>query len=216
MNKIISLLILATALMLITGCAQKTPAQADNQPTPNPEPNLQPATTPPEEPSTLDMNALYSYEKLSEFEYKLSSNEGGQQTAMSMKYKISSDTANGKAAWLQQSDLEMSGTTATNKMWLDKSNLACLKILTTVNVAGQTMEQESQCPTEGPNSATAAEAPLLKYVGKESVTVPAGTFNAKKYESEGMTFWTADNVPLPIKVVYGGEAGTLMDLVNYK
>ncbi|MFH1786648.1 MAG: hypothetical protein ABH829_03315 [archaeon] len=212
----LSFLILLVGILFISGCVQQQ-AQAPQQEQQQALASQDTTTAQSEqESSKFTMNMLYNYGLLSEFEYKIISNAGGQQNVMDIKYKISSDAANGNAAWLQQSDLSVEGNVITTKMWLDKESLACLKISTVMNVAGQTIQQEGQCPTEGPNSASATEAPVLRYIGKESMTVPAGTFSAKKYESESANFWIADNVPLPLKVSYGGEAAMVMELVSYK
>lgn len=198
-------------LMLVAGCVQQAQDQQqaqDSQKTPT-------ETQPEQESSAFTMNMLYNYGLINEYEYKITSSSDGQQNVMNIKYKISSDTVNGKAAWLQQSDMDVQGSTAITKIWLDKSSLVCLKTSTVINVAGQTIQQEGQCPEEGPNSASATEDAVVNYVGRESVTVPAGTFTAKKYESNGMEFWTADNVPLPLKVSYGREGAMVMELVSY-
>src|SRR3989338_882250 len=202
MNKIISLSALLVVFILLAGCGQQSqvqqaPDQQQEEQQALASQGIPEVAQPEQESSAFTMNMLYNYNLISEFEYKITSNSGGQQNAINMKYKVSSDTANGKAAWLQQSDIDVQGSIATTKMWLDKESLACLKVSAVVNVAGQTIQQEGQCPTEGPNSASATAEPALNYKGKESVTVPAGTFSAKKYESNGMNFWTADNVPLP-------------------
>jgi len=224
MKKIISLIALLAVIMLFAGCEQQAPDQKQAQEQQQTDAQQQEQVSeetaeteqPEQESSELKMNMLYSYEKISEFEYKITSSAAGQENVINMKYKISSDTVDGKAAWLQQSDIDVQGSTATSKIWLDKSSLACLKILTVMDVAGQTIQQEGQCPTEGPNSASATEDAAVNYIGKESVTVPAGTFSAKKYESNGMNFWIADNVPLPLKVSYSGEGAMVMELVSYK
>lgn len=206
----ILLVLMIICIISIMGCAQQAQIQQQTEQT-------MPAESPQEPPSTeFTMNMLYNYAKISEFEYKITSNAGGQQNVMNMKYKISSDTANGKAAWLQQSDMDVEGVTATIKLWLDKDSLACLKTSTVMNVAGQTIHQEGQCPTEGPNSASETADAAVNYIGKESVTVPAGTFSAKKYESNGANYWISDNVPLPLKVSYSGEEHSVMELVSYK
>ncbi len=215
MKKIISLMVLLVVLMLLTGCVQQAPDQQQTQQQTQASQET-PTRTQPEESSKFSFNMLYNYGLIKEYEYKITSSAGGQQNTINMKYKISSDTANGKAAWLQQSDMDLQGSTATVKMWLDKNSLACLKTLTVVNVAGQTIQQEGQCPTEGANSDSTTADAVVNYVGKESVTVPAGTFSAKKYESDGVYYWIADNVPLPLKVSYGGEESMFMELVSYK
>ncbi len=210
MKKRISLVALAAGVLLFVGagCGK----QAQKAATPG-----SPAETPPEqEESSIKMDKLYNFGALREYEYQITSNADGPQNVINLKYKMSSDMMSGKPAWLQQSDAAVQGNTVTTKMWLDKSSMACLKISMMMNVAGQTIQQEGQCPEEGPNSATATAEEMLKYVGKESVTVPAGTFMAKKYEQNGTTFWTDNSVPVPLKVSYGGTDATMMELVSYK
>ncbi len=223
MKKIIYLSALLVVFMLLAGCRQQVQQQTNvqqemqQQASAKQQAQATPAAAQPEqESSVFTMNMLYNYGLISEFEYEISSSAGGQQNTINMKYRVSLDTANGKAAWLQQSDISVQGSTATTKMWLDKDSLACLKTSTVINAAGQTIQQEGQCPIEGPNSASATAEPTLKYVGTESVTVPAGTFDAKKYELNGMNFWIDDKVPLPLKVSYGGEEAIVMELVSYK
>lgn len=210
MKKIVSLVVLVISLMFLAGCGQQAQSQEQaSQGTPETDQPEQ------EDSSEFTMNMLYNYGLINEYEYRITSSAGGQQTVTNINYKISSDTINGKAAWLQQSDTSVQGSTVTTKMWLDKSNFACLKISINMDIAGQTINQDSQCPTQGPNSASTTEAPAVNYVGTESVTVPAGTFSAKKYESSGASYWVGSSVPLPLKVTYSGEGSMVMELVSY-
>lgn len=218
----ISIVVFLAALMLLSGCSQQ--AQVEKPQTSSQQPASQPSsasasnpvpTQPKQESTTIKMDNIYNYGKINEFEYKITSSAGGQQNDMDLKYKISSDTLNGKAAWLQQSDTSVQGNLITSKMWLDKSTLGCLKITTSMSISGQSIQQEGQCPTDGPNSAS-GDVPVLNYVGTESVTVPAGTFNAKKYEINGAYYWISDSVPLPLKVTYSGEGSVAMELVSFK
>ncbi|MFH2028960.1 MAG: hypothetical protein ABIJ08_07495 [Nanoarchaeota archaeon] len=217
MKKFISLTVLLVVMMLLAGCGQQAQVQqAPDQQQIQEQQTQASQETPVEDSSKFTFNMLYNYGLIKEYEYKITSSADGQQSTMNLKYKISSDTADGKAAWLQQSDMDVQGNTVTTKMWLDKVSLACLKISTIMNIAGQTMQQEGQCPEQGPNSASTTADALVNYVGKESVTVPAGTFSVKKYESNGVYYWIADNVPLPLKVLYSGEGAMAMELVSYK
>jgi hypothetical protein len=108
------------------------------------------------------------------------------------------------------------GVAVTSKTWVDKVAYKCLKTMTVMNYGGQNIEQLGQCPTEGPNSAARTETttPQVTFLGSESVTVPAGTFNCDKYSAEGVTYWATSSVPIPIKVTYGGDA-VVMELVSY-
>jgi len=134
---------------------------------------------------------------------------------MNMTTSISADTLNGVAVWLEQTDVSTQGTTVTTKMWVDKTTYGCLNITTVIIYGSQTIEQAGQCPTSGPNSASTGEtAPPLTYMGKESVTVPAGTYVADKYTAAGMTYWSSSSVPIPLKFVYTDGSAT-MELVSY-
>jgi hypothetical protein len=158
------------------------------------------------------MSSIYQYGTLHSFTYEIISSG----TATNISTSISSDTVNGTAAWLQQTDITVQGAVVTSKTWLDKVTYKCLKITSVMTYNGQTIEQPVQCPTTGPNSAstTGTETPQLTYVGTESVTVPAGTFSCTKYSLEGATFWVASGVPLPVKIAYDSGAST-MELVSY-
>jgi hypothetical protein len=108
------------------------------------------------------------------------------------------------------------GVTVTSKMWVDKTTYKCLNVTTVMVYGGQSSTQAGQCPTSGPNSASRDEAttPTLTYVGKDPVTVPAGTYVADKYTSEGITYWSVSSIPVPLKVVYA-DGTTTMELVSY-
>ena len=210
MKKRISLLALAAGVLLLVGAGCAKQAQKSASPG-------SPAVAPPaQEESGIKMSKLYNFGALREYEYRIASGADSQQDVMNVKYTISSDMVNGKSAWLQQSDMDVQGNKVSAKMWMSKSSMACLKISTVMNIGGQTMTQDGQCPEEGPNAATATGEEELKYIGRESVTVPAGTFNAKKYEQAGATFWVDSSIPVPIKVSYSGADATVMELVSYK
>ena len=166
---------------------------------------------------TLAMSQLYRYGDLSKYEYRLTSTAAGQSSVSNMKYSLTSDVVDGKAAWKSSADVQTQGASVVSNTWLDKVTYKCLKTTSTVSVMGQTMENAGQCPTEGPNAgSSSATAPELVFVGTESVTVPAGTFSAEKYQLEGITYWYSSSVPLPLKVTYSAAAAsTVMELVSY-
>jgi hypothetical protein len=216
-------LILFVSAILLMGCAQPQPPSPGPNTTPGPgttppPQNQTPAPpqnqtpTPPPEPTTVDMSGIYQYGSLHSYTYEIIT----AGTTMNLSTTISSDTVNGTAAWLQQYDMTVQGAAVTSKTWVDKVTYKCLKITSVMTYNGQTIEQPSQCPTTGPNSAsrTGTETPQLTYSGTESITVPAGTFSCNKYSLEGMTFWVASGVPLPVKIAYDNGAST-MELVSY-
>ncbi len=223
-------LILFVSAILVMGCAQQqppsqgptpgpgttppqnqTPSPQLNQTPPPPAPqNQTPPSPPPAQPTTVDLSSIYQYGTLHSFTYELIASG----TATNLSTTISSDTVNGTAAWLQQTDITVQGTVVTSKTWLDKVTYKCLEIMSVMTYNGQTIEQQTPCPTTGPNSASGTETPQLTYIGIESVTVPAGTFSCSKYSLEGATFWVATGVPLPVKIAYDNGAST-MELVSY-
>lgn len=159
--------------------------------------------------SKLSLDKIYRFSDLKSYEYRIMT--GGQ--SINLKYDVSSDSVNGASAWLQKSEMTAQGSSAITKMWLEKSTLKCLKITSQVNAGGQNMaEQETPCPTTGENSATNTKTPEVDYIGKESVTVPAGTFSADKYSSGEMTYWISSKAPVPVKYTAGS---TVMELVSY-
>ncbi len=164
------------------------------------------------EADTVSMDSIYNYGMLSEFEYQITAS--GQVS--NMKYKISSDTVNGKAAWLSEAEATSSGANVNTKIWTDKITYACLKMSSTVSFNGQVMDTPVECPKEGPNSAstsTGGTTPQLTYEGTASVTVPAGTYNAKIYSLQGVKYYYADSVPIPVKVEY---QGSVTELVSWR
>lgn len=159
--------------------------------------------------SKLSLDKIYRFDSVKSYEYKITT--AGQ--SMNLKYDVSSDSVNGVSAWLQKSEMTAQGSSVITKMWLEKATLKCLKLTSQVSAAGQSMpEQETQCPTSGDNSATNTEVPEVGYAGKESVTVPAGTFSADKYTSREVTYWVSGSVPVPVKYAAGN---TMMELVSY-
>lgn len=166
------------------------------------------------QPAT-SLSQLYNYGMIKSYEYQITA---GTVTS-TIKTDISSDTVNGQAAWLESTDMQAQGYSGVVKTWIDKTTYQCIKITTEINVNGQTMNTDTPCAsTTSPSAKPTGNAPMsgntsLYYVGKESVTVPAGTFNADKYEVGNVTYWVATGkVPLPIKVSYNnGE----MVLVSY-
>lgn len=209
--------LLAVSLLLLVGCSEqetKAAAGAGQQAASGAEAAQQAGGEKTGEVGKLSFDKLYDFAKVKSYEYKMTSVANGQESVVNLKYSVSSDTMNSKPAWLQKSEMTAQGTNIVTNMWVDKTSYACLKINTVMEVAGQKVEQESPCPTEGPNAAsrTAAKAPEVDYLGKESVTVPAGTFSADKYSAEGVTYWVSSSVGVPLKVEY---TQAKMELVSY-
>ncbi|MCX6776241.1 MAG: hypothetical protein NT130_05335 [Candidatus Micrarchaeota archaeon] len=229
MKRILILSVLL-CLMLLIGCTQQTPP-ANNPPAPNQTPpaNATPpanntlgdntSVTPPPPPQppaqNVSLDQLYKFGSVNSYTYRITSASGGPAESMDLTTSISADTLNGVAVWLEQTDVSTQGTTMTTKMWIDKTTYECLNITTVITYGEQNIEQAGQCPTSGPNSASTGEtAPPLTYMGKESVSVPAGTYVADKYTAGGITYWSSSSVPVPLKFVYADGSAT-MELVSY-
>ncbi|NYZ78880.1 hypothetical protein H0N99_01915 [Candidatus Micrarchaeota archaeon] len=168
------------------------------------------------QPASVDMSQIYKYGSVHSYEYNVTTPSAEQTTSFDFKSTLTSDTVNGTAAWLEQTDITMQGGSVTLKTWIDKVTYNCLKMSSVINYEGQTIEQPGTCPTTGPNSAsrTGTATPTMTFVGTESVTVPAGTFSCNKYSLENVTFWSASSVPVPVKIAYGDGSMT-MELVGY-
>ncbi|MFA5108732.1 MAG: hypothetical protein WC492_04350 [Candidatus Micrarchaeia archaeon] len=217
---------LLACLTLFFGCTQAGPQATPEKTSPAPQTTAPaPQTTAPAEPtapaktetttapttkSTFDQ--LYDYGSIKSFEYKVST---AGSAPLNLKTTVSADTVDGKAAWLTTVDMSTEGTIILSKMWADKTTLKCLKTSTSMEVGGQKFDTPGQCPADTSGSTTdTATAASVTFVGKESVTVPAGTFNADKYTSGGANFWTSSDVPIPLKVAYANDS-TTMELVAY-
>ncbi len=200
---------------LPTGANENT-GVAPQQPSSVNQPTAKPTEPKPTETQSKDFSSLYSYSSLTSYEYRVTAtSETGQSSVTNLKTKVSSDAYKGTPAWLTQTDMSTEGTSVMTKLWVDKKTNACLATKSVINYGGQTMENEAPCPTEGPNSASGTsgtESKKLKYEGIESVSVPAGTFQAEKYSIQGSYYWTSASVPIPVKMTYGT---TKMELVSY-
>lgn len=216
------LLVLLVSVAFLSGCTQQNPGAnqtppANQPPAQNPPPSPPPANvSPPQNQTYIGMDEIYMFGSVRSYEYLMTSQTAAGFTSLNVSSSVTSDTINGTAAWLEETDMMVQNSTVVYKTWIDKITFKCLKISSSISYGGQQMTQDVPCPTEGPNSAsrTDTSVPQLSYVGKESVTVPAGTFNADKYYSEGVTYWTASGVPVPVKISYNsGQA--VMELVSY-
>ena len=222
-TKVYMVLLLILSVVLITACTTNTSQTGTNTQTPvqnnaqqnTPATITQPAATP-SSGQTITMDKIYNYGKLTNFEYNISSTASGITTSTDMKYALSSDTINGKAAWLSTAEITTSGANILSKTWTDKTTFACLKISSVISFNGQDMETPGECPQTASEEQSKGKTPTLTYQGTESVIVPAGTYNAKKYMSDNnATYYYSDSVPIPVKVMYAGAGSSVMELVGW-
>lgn len=190
--------------------APDTSGPTDSE-TPNePEDNTEIITS-----GKIPMSQIYNYAAVTNFEYDITSNVGGVSNKMNLKYVMSADTLDGKDTWLLTTEAQAQGANVLQKTWLDKTTYGCIKYVSTVSYNGQTFDTPGECAKEGPNAeSSGTETPMVDYVGDESVTVPLGTYSTKKYSLEGITYYYADSVPIPVKVTYSNSA-TVMELVSW-
>jgi len=92
------------------------------------------------------------------------------------------------------------GGTVTTKMWVDKTTNKCLNFQSTLTMNGQTLDQPGQCPVAGPNAQD--DAAELTSLGTDQVDSPLGNLSTTKYSLNGVTYWVAPNIPVPLKVIY--------------
>ena len=134
---------------------------------------------------------------------------------MDLKYSISSDTVDSKAAWLSQSEITTDQGVIITKIWMDKTTYGCIKMINSVSVGGQSFDTPVDCPKQGPNAASESTTiPELVCSGQESITVPKGTYTAKKCTLEGITYWYNEQVPVPLKTA-SNDGSSVMELVSY-
>ena len=164
----------------------------------------------------IPMSQIYDYMSLTKFRYQTTTTVAGESVVTTMDYTLGSDTVNGKAAWLSTTEMNVEGATVLSKIWTDKKTFGCLKVTSVVTFNGNDMETPAECPKEGLNAqTTATETPMVDYIGDETVTVPLGTFNTKKYTLDNtITYYYASGVPIPVKVTHT-TGGTVMELVSW-
>lgn len=82
------------------------------------------------------------------------------------------------------------------KQWFDKVSGKCYKLVSVS--AGK--EFEMSCSLVAYAQDLNWQDPLT-YLGKETITVPLGTFTAKKYKIKYLTLWLVEDIPLPVKTL---------------
>ncbi len=167
--------------------------------------------------------AFFRYGEPKSYEYKTTTKLASSDLVGSYKLAITDDTVDGKSAWLMTMGIQSEGMTVTSKTWIDKTTEKCLKVSMSGVIMGKTQpETPGQCPAGNPSASDVPKSNITyAYVGKESVTVPAGTYNCDKYTSTvtsngkevTSTLWVSSDVLVPIKMETGGISTT--ELVSY-
>lgn len=149
------------------------------------------------------LTEIYKYGSVKEYQYKITGYSENKTTSIELKTTISSDNLDNVPSWLTVTEITMQGASSKTKTWIDKVNLKCLKITTETTYAGNTYEQEMECPKAGVSGTTRASNEA-EFIGTESITIPLGTFTANKYqivyEQSKAYMWVSSNIPIPLKV----------------
>jgi outer membrane murein-binding lipoprotein Lpp len=181
-------------LLLMAGCANN--AQTNNQAANNVQANNQ--ATQPVLKDTLAK--MFDYASVKSFSYRINTDLDGARNSVDVNYDVKLDTFNGQQVWLTESSTVTETGTLVSRMWIDKTTTKCLVTDTQMRNGDVITPQPSICPLAGPNSIDT----VTSYVssGQEDISIPLGTYTADKYSINGVTYWVAKNVPLPLQVQY--------------
>ena len=203
-----------------------TPTQA-----PTPTPTMAPTATPiivtvtaePQPttpPSIRSLRSYYDFHVGMRYEYRAASQDGSVQSTAVFEV-IGEELVNGAPTWIHlltpHGEMVSPGSTTQSKIWTDKQTLLCVKQINFVGTGGQTSEYEQQCGGET-LAYGAAEGMASTYVGQETITVPAGTFECAKYNfvqhGRNSTIWMSPVIPTFIKL-YDPTGNMAIELVSY-
>ncbi len=201
-----------------TGKPPKPPKPSPTtQPPPTTPPSSPPQSTPPET-QTPSQPSIFNFQATSYFKYKITTTSAGQSTTQYISYRITSGSWSGQECWIMEVTAESDVGTFQYKIWTSKATGRCLHAVMIMN--GQ--EMEVPCAQASQPGITSGEAPGITYAyeGKETITVPAGTFTCDKWTATvagaTVTYWVAPGIPVPVK--WESQAGgmvTVAELVEY-
>ena len=202
-----------------TGKPPKPPKPSPTTPPPStsPPPSSPPQSTPPET-QPPSQPTIFDFQAASYFKYKITTTGAGQSTTQYVTYRITSGSWAGQECWVMEITMESDLGTFQYKVWNSKATGECLHAIMIIN--GK--EMEVPCSQASQPGVTGGEAPGItyNYEGKETVTVPAGTFTCDKWTATvagaTMTYWVAPGVPVPVKwESHAGGVVTVAELVEY-
>lgn len=214
------LLALSFAALLI-GCTQQ-PSRPVHNMTQEQEGNVSLRTT-------QDILNMFKCGAVKSYEYQTNMQIPGINISSYSIYSVSSDMFQGRAAWMIQVEQEggytpganatFIRTNRTDSIWIDKEVSSCLGAMENITEENGSSNGH-RIPCQFYKDCTPLELQVpetqLLYLGSESVTVPAGTFNCYKYSGGRMTYWVIGSVPVPVKISYtNGASSNEWDLVNY-
>ena len=200
----------------------KPPKTSKPPKTTHPPTTTPPATTPPGSPpqttqppggNEISGSQLFQLGKVKHYKYKMT------MTSQGTTYDISTDTVNGKECWLFTTTVEQQGMSMTYKIWYDKATMQCVKAR--MEVAGMMQDVPCAQVQQSTGGGQPKSDVKLTYVGTETVTVPAGTFQCLVYrvttQGTTSTYYIAPDVPVPVKWVIESQSGSVTaELVEYQ
>jgi hypothetical protein len=218
---IAAILVIVLVVAVSAGAYYAMTLPHDNNPGPEPSPTATPSTSDQTSPSptstplvtatpTPSGTASVGYRNGAWANYTTNNyNSNGAVTATyDLGYSVSQGPINGVDCWILQTELKLSiGSDVTKTVttyWLDKSNLQGLhyKIVISSNGVVISDTENDYAPGDVNNIPTTINPNMV--LSKESVTVPAGTFNCDKaaitQTDLGKTYvtttWGNSNIPV--------------------
>jgi hypothetical protein len=156
---------------------------------------------------------LFDYAKTNNFQYRISTNINEVRNTIDIDYVVTSDSSTGTNAWLVSTTSYTEAGVLKTNMWIDKNTYKCIKWESVIENGDQRTVQPGGCPLSGLNSESYGAGDLVS-MSQEEINVPAGIFNANRYEQDGITFWTDPSVGVPVKIIYN-DGTVKMVLMKY-
>ncbi len=168
------------------------PIKPPKKPPKSRKPKQKPKPTDTEKTYTKSAESEPNYEvgifRFNWVEYRVTVN--GQE--VTYKYtNLGEERVSGKLCYHQKVEIKPQGTEI--EMWIDKQTLKCIKAEITVPGMGKRQVPCGQEVEAIPVSGN------MRYVGDETVSVPAGTFNCYVFEGDGVKSWVAKGIGLLVK-----------------
>jgi hypothetical protein len=175
---------------------------------PTTQPTIMPSPTPTGlQPGTAVSSKTVFGTQFLWYQYLLTIHSNGTTTQADMKTEISSDPFQGTPAVHYKNTLVLigQGTTIITDIYYDTTfdNILGGTITSIINGLTTTNAIPADQLKKDAGDANFQKETTLIYQGRETVTVPAGTFDADKYtattDNGNATYWVAQGVPVPVK-----------------
>lgn len=225
----ILVIILVIAMLTISGCIGGGGGGAA---TATPKPGTSGSVTPaPTQPGSSS-GSVFNMDNLKMYEYKLTTNSGGETTSSTYKIEYTDSTYEGAPAKQTKMTYSMpgSGGQMVVNMYYSMSDDHLLGGMYTMNAGGQTIEipiEADEGDTYSGNdwaSSTADDFDDMSgwtSAGSETLTANGHSYNCAKhtwaYGSISYSIWTNDQAPMPMKYHWVDNQGNswTMELLNW-